>query len=146
MDDGFRTLEQSRHGHGGEPRNREGITEGFAQEGARLSICGRNVQTLEVAAQSLSTFGVVRFAKPTDVTQGPEAEAFAEETLKHYGQIRLKQYIHVIVQPSPSLYVIRCVLCYHSGCLRPTLRVTGAVCPRTLNPFVYSGHVRALMG
>jgi 3-oxoacyl-[acyl-carrier protein] reductase len=63
------------------------IAEGFAQEGARLSICGRNAETLEAAAQSMRTFGVELFAKPTDVTQGAEAEAFAEETLKHYGRI-----------------------------------------------------------
>lgn len=63
------------------------IAEGFAQEGARLSICGRNAETLESAAQSMSTFGVEVFAKAADVTQGAEAEAFAEETLRHYGRI-----------------------------------------------------------
>ena len=63
------------------------IAEAFAREGARLSICGRNAETLESAARSMRDSGVEVFARPADVAQGPEAEAFVDETLKHYGRI-----------------------------------------------------------
>lgn len=63
------------------------IAEGFAQEGASLSVCGRNAESLEAAAQSMRSFGVEILAKAADVTQAAEAEAFVQETLGRYGRI-----------------------------------------------------------
>lgn len=63
------------------------IAEGFAREGARLSICGRNAEILESAAQSMRNLGAEVLSIPADVTQGPQAQAFADETLKHYGRV-----------------------------------------------------------
>jgi len=63
------------------------IAEGFAKEGARLSLCARNAEALEGAARSMGSFGVEVFAKAADVTQAAEAEAFVHETLRHYGRI-----------------------------------------------------------
>ena len=44
------------------------IALGFAQEGARLSICGRTPETLEAATNEIKKKDAEVFAKPTDVT------------------------------------------------------------------------------
>jgi 3-oxoacyl-[acyl-carrier protein] reductase len=63
------------------------IALGFAAEGARLSICGRTSETLEAAANEIKALGAEVVAKPADVTQSEEAEAFVQETLDTYGRI-----------------------------------------------------------
>lgn len=63
------------------------IALGFAEEGARLGICGRTQEILEAAMNDMSARGAEVFARPTDVTQASEAEAFVQETLDRYGQI-----------------------------------------------------------
>ena len=59
----------------------------FAQENARLSLCGRTEETLAQAAEALRAAGVEVFAHPADVTQAAEAEAFVRATLDHYGRV-----------------------------------------------------------
>ncbi len=63
------------------------IALGFAEEGARLSICGRTPETLEAATNEIKEKDAEVFAKPTDVTDGTQAEAFVNETLDRYGRI-----------------------------------------------------------
>ena len=63
------------------------IALGFAAEGSRLSICARTAEPLENAASELRALGGEVFARPADLTQGEEAEAFVGETLEKYGRI-----------------------------------------------------------
>jgi len=60
---------------------------GFAKEGAKLSICGRTLETLESAAKEIKATGAEVFAKQTDVTNGEQAKAFVTATLDKYGRI-----------------------------------------------------------
>ena len=63
------------------------IAHGFAEEGARLSICGRSADTLESVRSELTSKGAAVFAKPTDVTDTEQVEAFIRETVAMYGGI-----------------------------------------------------------
>ncbi|MCZ6676331.1 MAG: glucose 1-dehydrogenase [Candidatus Poribacteria bacterium] len=63
------------------------IALGFAAEGARMSICGRTPETLEASTNEIQSLGAEVLARPTDVTQGEDAEAFVKETLDKYGRI-----------------------------------------------------------
>lgn len=63
------------------------IAFGFAKEGARLSICGRDPDTLQTVTEELGTHGTEIFAKSTDVTDTTQVEAFITGTLTHYGRI-----------------------------------------------------------
>ncbi|RMD89994.1 MAG: SDR family oxidoreductase [Calditrichaeota bacterium] len=63
------------------------IAMGFAQEGARLSICARTRETLEASADEMRQFGVEVLVKTADVTKGEEAQAFVKSTLDHFGRI-----------------------------------------------------------
>ncbi|NIR47218.1 SDR family oxidoreductase [candidate division KSB1 bacterium] len=59
----------------------------FAEESARLSICGRTRETLEEAADEIKAHNVEVFAKATDITKRAEAEALVQETLDKFGRI-----------------------------------------------------------
>lgn len=63
------------------------IAFGFAEEGARLSICGRDSDTLTTVTEELNANSAEVFAKPTDVTDTDQVNAFMTETLDHYGRI-----------------------------------------------------------
>jgi 3-oxoacyl-[acyl-carrier protein] reductase len=63
------------------------IAFGFAEEGARLSICGRDPETLQTVTEELNAHDIEAFAKPTDVTDTAQVEAFMTETLDRYGRI-----------------------------------------------------------
>lgn len=63
------------------------IAHGFAEEGARLSICGRTPDTLQRVTDELTARGAQAFAKPTDVTDGTQVHAFMTATLEKYGRI-----------------------------------------------------------
>ena len=63
------------------------IAHGFAEEGARLSICGRTEDTLENVTNELTEKGTTVFAKQTDVTDTEQVEAFVSETVETYGRI-----------------------------------------------------------
>ena len=67
------------------------IAHAFADEGARLSICGRTEDTLQRVTDELTAKGAQVFAKPTDVTDTAQVEAFISETVETYGTI------HVVV-------------------------------------------------
>ena len=63
------------------------IAHGFAEEGARLSICGRTQDTLESVTNELTAKGAAVFAKQTDVTDMEQVEAFVAQTVEAYGRI-----------------------------------------------------------
>lgn len=63
------------------------IANGFAEEGARLSICGRDPENLENVANELKTHDVEVLAIPTDVTDSIQVQSFMNKTLENYGQI-----------------------------------------------------------
>ena len=60
---------------------------GFAEEGARLSICGRTQDTLQNIKDELTAKGAEVFTKRTDVTDGEQVNAFISETVETYGGI-----------------------------------------------------------
>ena len=63
------------------------IAHGFAEEGARLSLCGRTPETLQKVTDELTARGTQVFAKPTDVTDSAQVHAFMTETLETYDRI-----------------------------------------------------------
>jgi 3-oxoacyl-[acyl-carrier protein] reductase len=63
------------------------IALGFASEGARLSVCARTPEPLKSAVGEFRALRAEVFARPTDLTQGREAEAFVQETLDKCGRI-----------------------------------------------------------
>ncbi len=63
------------------------IAFGFAKEGARLSICGRDTENLENVANELKTHNIEVLAIPTDVTDFAQVQSFMTETLDKYGRI-----------------------------------------------------------
>ncbi len=63
------------------------IALGFADEGARLSICGRTEDTLQSVTAELTSKGAQVFAKRADVTDTGQVAAFISETLETYGRI-----------------------------------------------------------
>ena len=63
------------------------IAHGFAEEGARLSICGRNPEILKRVTAELTEKGAEVFAKPTDVTDNAQVNAFMTETVVKYGRL-----------------------------------------------------------
>ena len=63
------------------------IAHGFADESARLSICGRTEDTLQSVTAELTAKGAHVLAKPTDVTNTGQVEAFISETVDTYGRI-----------------------------------------------------------
>ena len=63
------------------------IAHGFAEEGARLSICGRTQDTLQNVKDELTAKGAAVFAKLTDVTEGEQVDALVAETVETYGSI-----------------------------------------------------------
>ncbi len=63
------------------------IAFGFAKEGARLSICGRDTENLENVANELKTHNIEVLAIPTDVTDFAQVQTFMADTLDKYGRI-----------------------------------------------------------
>jgi len=63
------------------------IAAGFAQEGARVSICGRTEETLAAAKSELASYGAKVLTVRADVTQENDAGAFVHATLQRFGRI-----------------------------------------------------------
>jgi len=63
------------------------ISVGFAEEGCRLSVCGRTAAPLEQAAEQIKKKGVEVLALPADLTDSREAERFVQATLDRFGRI-----------------------------------------------------------
>lgn len=63
------------------------IALGFAEEGCRLSICGRTSATLERATQAIARHGAEPLAIQADLTNAKGAERFVRGTLDRFGRI-----------------------------------------------------------
>ncbi len=63
------------------------ISLAFAEEGCRLSVCGRTAATLEQAAEQIKKQGVEVLAVPADLTDSDESERFVQATLGRFGGI-----------------------------------------------------------
>ena len=63
------------------------IANGFAEEGTRLSVCGRDPDTLQDVTEELTAHGIKVFSKPTDVTDTAQVDAFISETLNRFSRI-----------------------------------------------------------
>ena len=63
------------------------IAHSFADEGAQLSICGRTPETLQHVTDELIAKDTAVFAKPTDVTDTEQVNAFMTATVEKYGRI-----------------------------------------------------------
>ena len=63
------------------------IALGCAEEGCRLSICGRGLTALEEVAKEIKTYGVELLTVSADLTDPHGAERFVQATLDRYGRI-----------------------------------------------------------
>jgi 3-oxoacyl-[acyl-carrier protein] reductase len=64
------------------------IALGLAEEGAKVTICARNAETLEATATEIrEQTGVEVLAIPTDVSEPEQVESLIERTLDHFGGI-----------------------------------------------------------
>ena len=64
------------------------VAKGLAREGARLAICSRRPEVIEKAAESIrSECGVEVLARPVDVTDPDQVEAFVSDVHSIYGSI-----------------------------------------------------------
>jgi len=63
------------------------IAEGFAAEGADVSICARNAQEVAATAASLKAKGVKAFGRALDVADGPALKAWIEAAAGELGGI-----------------------------------------------------------
>ncbi len=60
----------------------------LAQEGCNVAICGRRVEKLEEAAQSIrDKTGVAVLAVPLDMSEAPAPTQFVEQSAKHFGRL-----------------------------------------------------------
>lgn len=63
------------------------IAHRFAEAEAKLSICARDPDMLQVITNDLKPYKRGVFAKPTDVTDSKQVQEFMSETIEHYGRI-----------------------------------------------------------
>jgi len=63
------------------------IALGFAEEGSRLSLCGRDATTLDQAAGEIKQRGVEVLTVPVDLTDPGGSERFVQATLDRFGRI-----------------------------------------------------------
>lgn len=63
------------------------LARAFAQRGARLAICGRSADSLELARQELEQSGAKIIALPVDVTNRDEVQTMVRDVIAHYGRI-----------------------------------------------------------
>ena len=63
------------------------VAEGFAAEGANISICARNADEVSAAVASLKAKGVEAFGRALDVTDGPALTAWITATAGELGGI-----------------------------------------------------------
>jgi len=63
------------------------IAEGFAAEGADVSICARNTQDVAATVASLKAKGVKAFGRALDVADGPALKAWITATAGEFGGV-----------------------------------------------------------
>jgi short-subunit dehydrogenase len=63
------------------------LAEEFGRRGARVAICGRNREALEVAEKRLTRMGIEVLARPADLGDPRQAELFVERVSLEWGRI-----------------------------------------------------------
>lgn len=74
----------------------------LADRGARLAICARSADDLELARQELDGRGAAVIAMTVDVTENEEVKAMVRDVVKHYGRIDLLVNNAGIIQVGPQ--------------------------------------------
>lgn len=74
----------------------------LADEGARLAICARSADDLELARQELEARGADVIAMTVDVTENEEVKAMIRDVIQHYGRIDVLINNAGIIQVGPQ--------------------------------------------
>jgi Short-chain dehydrogenases of various substrate specificities len=74
----------------------------LGQKGAKLAICARSADDLELARQELDSHGVEVIAMTVDVTNNEEVKALIRDVIKHYGRIDVLINNAGIIQVGPQ--------------------------------------------
>lgn len=73
----------------------------FAARGAKLALCARSADKLEIARQQLERSGAEVIARPADLTNQHEVKAVIDEVIRHYGRIDVLVNNAGIIQVGP---------------------------------------------
>lgn len=73
----------------------------FASRGAKLALCARSADKLEIARQELEKSGAEVIARPADLTNQYEVKAVIDEVVRHYGKIDVLVNNAGIIQVGP---------------------------------------------
>lgn len=74
----------------------------FAARGAKLALCARSADTLEIARQELERSGAEVITLPADLTNQHEVKAVIDEVVRHYGKIDVLVNNAGIIQVGPA--------------------------------------------
>jgi short-subunit dehydrogenase len=74
----------------------------LAEKGAKLAICARSADQLELARQELDAMGAKVIAMPVDVTQNEEIKALVADVIKHYRKLDVLINNAGIIQVGPQ--------------------------------------------
>jgi short-subunit dehydrogenase len=73
----------------------------FARRGAKLALCARSADKLELARQELTQNGAEVIALPADLTNQNEVKAVIDDVVRHYGKIDVLVNNAGIIQVGP---------------------------------------------
>lgn len=73
----------------------------FAARGARLALCARSADKLEIARQELERSGAEVLTLPADLTNQNEVKSVIEDVVRHYGKIDVLVNNAGIIQVGP---------------------------------------------
>ena len=74
----------------------------LAEQGARLAICARSADDLELARQELDARGADVIALTVDITENEEVKAMVRDVVRHYGRIDVLVNNAGIIQVGPQ--------------------------------------------
>jgi short-subunit dehydrogenase len=74
----------------------------FASRGAKLALCARSADKLEIARQELEKSGTEVITRPADLTNQHEVKAVIDEVVQHYGKIDVLVNNAGIIQVGPA--------------------------------------------
>jgi short-subunit dehydrogenase len=73
----------------------------FASRGAKLALCARSADKLEIARQELEHSGVEVITRPADLTNQHEVKSVIDDVVRHYGKIDVLVNNAGIIQVGP---------------------------------------------